>query len=125
MNKPFVFAVCGYKNTGKTTLSVKLISALKAKGYRVASIKHDGHDFEADTRGTDSYRHREAGADQTIVFSENKMMMVCRPLSVETMIAMCADHDFILLEGFKKVRIPNLKLFVHSANQAVWTLQPD
>ena len=28
-----------------------------AAGLKVAVIKHDGHDFEADVPGTDSYRH--------------------------------------------------------------------
>ena len=46
-NTPFIFAISGYKNSGKTTLITKLIPELKQRGYRVAVIKHDGHDFEA------------------------------------------------------------------------------
>ena len=61
-NTPFIFAISGYKNSGKTTLITKLIPELKQRGYRVAVIKHDGHDFEADVPGTDSYRHQKAGA---------------------------------------------------------------
>ena len=57
-----VIAVSGVKNSGKTTLLEKLIANLVARGIRVAVIKHDGHHFEPDVPGTDSYRHRSAGA---------------------------------------------------------------
>ena len=32
-----------------------LIRVLTQKGYRVAAVKHDGHDFEPDVPGTDSW----------------------------------------------------------------------
>ena len=60
--EPFVLAVCGEKHTGKTTLVERLVAALSARGLRVATVKHDGHEFAADVAGTDSYRHRAAGA---------------------------------------------------------------
>ncbi|MDO4556353.1 MAG: molybdopterin-guanine dinucleotide biosynthesis protein B, partial [Lachnospiraceae bacterium] len=58
-NIPFVFAVSGYKNSGKTTLLTHLIEELTERGYKVAVIKHDGHDFESDVPGTDSWRHQK------------------------------------------------------------------
>ena len=68
---PYLFAISGYKHTGKTTLITKLIPILNKKGYKVAVIKHDGHDFEGDVPGTDTYKHFQAGAYGTAVFSEN------------------------------------------------------
>lgn len=56
VKQPFVFAISGYKNSGKTTLICRLIPELKRRGYRVAVIKHDGHDFVGDVPGTDSFR---------------------------------------------------------------------
>ena len=56
--KPFIAAVSGVKNSGKTTFMEKLISELAGQGYRVAVIKHDGHEFQADREGTDTYRMR-------------------------------------------------------------------
>lgn len=50
VTEPYIFAVCGYKNTGKTTLITKLIPVLARHGYKAAVIKHDGHDFEPDVR---------------------------------------------------------------------------
>ena len=49
-----IFTITAYSNTGKTTYLEKLVPCLKAAGVRVAVIKHDGHDFQADTEGKDS-----------------------------------------------------------------------
>ena len=57
-----VFHIVGCKKHGKTTLVVELIRELTRRGLRVGSLKHCGHDHELDTPGTDSFRHREAGA---------------------------------------------------------------
>ena len=46
--KPLILAVCGVKNSGKTTLIQKLIPLLQNQGLKVAAVKHDGHDFEPD-----------------------------------------------------------------------------
>ena len=76
VNKPKIFAVSGIKNSGKTTLIEKIVTALSHEGYRVGVIKHDGHEFKADHEGTDSYRHKQAGATSVIVYSATKIMMV-------------------------------------------------
>ena len=61
-------AVCGVKNSGKTTLLSRLVGELSKEGMKVAVIKHDGHDFTCDACGTDSYRLKEAGAYGTAGF---------------------------------------------------------
>ena len=71
-----ILAVSGVKNSGKTTLIASLLSKLKQKGLKAAVIKHDGHEFEADIPGTDTWRFGEAGACGTLVFSGTKYMMV-------------------------------------------------
>ena len=70
--RPIIFAISGYKNTGKTTLLTKVIPVLAGRGYKVAVIKHDGHDFESDVPGTDSYRHQKAGAYKETVWKVNR-----------------------------------------------------
>ena len=45
---PVLFGIAGEKNSGKTTLMESLIRILTGRGFQVAAIKHDGHDFEAD-----------------------------------------------------------------------------
>ena len=69
-------AIMGPSGSGKTTLITKLIPKFTSLGYKVATIKHDGHDFDADVEGTDSYKHKQAGAYGTAVFSKNKFMVV-------------------------------------------------
>lgn len=109
---PKVFAVSGVKNSGKTTLIEKLVTALKNEGYRVGVIKHDGHDFKADHEGTDSYRHKTAGAENVIVYSKSKIMMIkdnhynC----IEDLIRLQKDMDVIILEGMKDSDYPKLEI---------------
>ena len=105
---PVVVTLAAYSDTGKTTYLEKLIPRLKTAGLRVAVIKHDGHDFEPDVPGTDSYRHRQAGACGTAVFSDHRFMVIKdQPKASEEktdekiLIQMFPDVDIILLEGFK------------------------
>jgi molybdopterin-guanine dinucleotide biosynthesis protein B len=60
-------AVClaGPSDAGKTTLVERLVPRLAADG-RVATVKSIHHDVEVDTPGTDTHRHRTAGADTVV-----------------------------------------------------------
>lgn len=110
--EPFILAVSGVKNSGKTTLITKLLPILTEKGLKVAVIKHDGHEFEADVPGTDSYRHMAAGAYGTAVFSKSKYMVVKKQPSVtaEQLMGFFPEADIILLEGFKHSAFPKLEI---------------
>lgn len=105
---PFIFAVSGYKNSGKTTLITKLIPVLASRGYRIAVVKHDGHDFESDVPGTDSYRHQKAGAYGTAVFSKNRIMMtkIMKDADETYLFAAFPEADIILVEGLKNSSYP-------------------
>ena len=76
--KPFVFCVCGVKNSGKTRTILALLKAAQAKGYKCAVVKHDGHDAFSDAPGTDTFLFSQAGALGTAVFSD-KRFMLCAP----------------------------------------------
>lgn len=110
--KPKILAISGVKNSGKTTYIEKLVLALREKGLKVAVIKHDGHDFEADVNGTDSDRYAKAGAYGTAIFSKNKFMIVknCENPSEKELIDMFSEGDIILLEGFKYSNYPKIEL---------------
>lgn len=110
--KQFILAVSGVKNSGKTTLITKLLPELKKRGLQVAVIKHDGHDFEADVPGTDSWKYAQAGADGTCVFSAKKYMVVkyAPAPSVEELIGAFPEVDVILLEGFKYSEYPKIEV---------------
>lgn len=106
--KPFVFAVSGYKNTGKTTLLAGLIPELRERGYKVAVIKHDGHDFESDVPGTDSYCFQKAGAYGTAVYSSRRLMVTKEYDEPDEKLLMEAfgEADIILIEGLKNSSYP-------------------
>lgn len=106
--RPFIFAVSGFKNTGKTTLITKLIPELTGRGYRVAVIKHDGHDFESDVPGTDSYCFQKAGAYGTAVYSSRRLMIMKEYEEPnETMLLQAfGEADIILIEGLKNSSYP-------------------
>ena len=62
-----VIGIVGWKNCGKTTLASALIRELSGRGLTVNSIKHAHHGVDVDQPGTDSYKHREAGAREVIL----------------------------------------------------------
>lgn len=119
------FAVSGVKNSGKTTLITKLLPILEAQGLKVATIKHDGHDFETDVPGTDTFAHFQAGAYGTAVFSDYKYMVVKeqpgeapeKRLTPEQMAVWFPEADLILLEGFKDSAYPKLEI-IRGANSS-------
>ena len=109
---PFLMAISGCKNSGKTTLITKLIPKFCEKGYKVATIKHDGHDFQGDVVGTDTYKHKKAGAYGTAIFSNNKFMVIKEEKFIDEtyFIKLFPEADIILLEGFKASDYPKLEI---------------
>ena len=75
LSLPVVFAVSGYKNSGKTWLIEKLINEFILSGYSVGVLKHDGQDHIEEAEGTDTARHRRAGAVSTLVFSDSQYVL--------------------------------------------------
>ncbi|MED5018059.1 molybdopterin-guanine dinucleotide biosynthesis protein B [Paenibacillus chibensis] len=109
--RPLVCQIVGYKNSGKTTLVCALVEKLKTEGYRVAVIKHDAHDFEMDHPGTDSFRHREAGAEAIAIVSPRKTAVIReKSLPLDVIIRDFAGFDVILVEGFKQENYSKLVL---------------
>lgn len=109
--KQTILAVSGEKNSGKTTLIEGLIPLLTASGLEIAVIKHDGHSFEADVKGTDTERFFSAGASGTAVYDGEKFMIVKRVKTDAFELAkLFPDADLILIEGLKYVDMPKLKI---------------
>ncbi|WP_100011461.1 molybdopterin-guanine dinucleotide biosynthesis protein B [Lentibacillus sediminis] len=101
-----IIQITGYKNSGKTTMAEKLIHALAAEGFRVASLKHHGHGGTPDGfEDTDSARHHEAGAFISGVQGEGLLQLAARPtweLEQMTAIYQQLGTDILVVEGFKK-----------------------
>lgn len=98
-----ILGFAAYSGTGKTTLIEKLVRSLKARGLRVAVIKHDSHGFDIDREGKDSWRFTQAGADISIISSREKTALIeQRELPFERIAAFAHDVDLILVEGYKR-----------------------
>ncbi len=108
--------LAGWSGAGKTTLIARLIPELIRRGLCVSTIKHAHHDFDVDRPGKDSYRHREAGAEDTLVASPNRIALM-RELrgapepSLAALLAMLAPVDLVLVEGFKLDPIAKIEVF--------------
>ena len=107
-----VMAVCGLKNSGKTTLISALVKELSSRGYRTAVIKHDGHDFSCDVPGTDSSQFMEAGACGAAVYSEGRLFVHRLGFSGDALelVSLFPGADVVLIEGMKDSTLPKMEV---------------
>lgn len=102
-----ILGITGWKNSGKTTLTERLVAALVAQGYRIATIKHAHHAFDIDHEGRDSFRHRKAGASQVAVVSSKRWALI-HELENEAepplgeVLARLSPCDLVIIEGYKR-----------------------
>lgn len=114
-------SIVGRHNSGKTTLIVKLISELVSRGLDVGSVKHHSHvGFDIDYPGKDSYRHREAGASETVIAAPGQM---ARIKTIKGEVECCdivrdmPGHDVVVVEGYRKSGLPTIEV-MRAANPA-------
>lgn len=109
-----VVSVVGLSNVGKTTFLEKLIAELKARGYRVATVKHDVHGFEIDRPGKDTWRHAQAGSDVVVIASPERLAMIARTggeLGLDEIVArLPVEVDIVLTEGYKRADKPKIEV---------------
>lgn len=114
-------AVVGRHNSGKTTLVVKLIEELTSRGRDVGSVKHHHRlGFEFDVPGKDSYRHRHAGATETVVAAPDQIARVktlASELECAEIVRTMPNHDIIIVEGYRKSGLPTIEV-MRAANEA-------
>jgi molybdopterin-guanine dinucleotide biosynthesis protein B len=105
MQVPIV-SIVGNSGAGKTTLLEKLVRELKRRGYRVAAIKHDAHNFQMDHPGKDTHRLAEAGSDVVMISAAHRLALlenVGEERSLDDLVAMVSDRvDVILTEGYRQ-----------------------
>ncbi|MBE7185293.1 MAG: molybdopterin-guanine dinucleotide biosynthesis protein B [Methylobacterium mesophilicum] len=102
-----IFGITGWKNSGKTTLTEKLVRELTARGHRVSTVKHAHHSFDIDKEGTDSFRHREAGANEVAIVGGARWAIMhelrgADEPTLEEVIARLGPCDLVLVEGYKR-----------------------
>ncbi len=102
-----IFGITGWKNSGKTTLTEKLVTELVARGWSVSTVKHAHHEFDIDKPGADSFRHRQAGATEVAVVSGKRWALMHElraedEPTLETILSRLAQCDIVLVEGYKR-----------------------
>jgi len=112
-----IISFIAYSGTGKTTLLTQLVTLLKEKGLRVGIVKHTHHGFDIDKKGKDSYRLREAGADQVMLASRQRWVLMAETdKTEEAHLDGVLPHldqanlDLILVEGFKHESLPKIEV---------------
>ena len=133
-----LFGIVGWKNSGKTTLVERLVSDITKRGYRVSTIKHAHHSFDIDHEGTDSYRHRMAGASEVLLSSSNRWVIIhelreeAEP-DFDLLVNKLGEVDLILVEGFKYgnhqklevIRLENKKSPISEEEKSIVALATD
>jgi molybdopterin-guanine dinucleotide biosynthesis protein MobB len=111
---PPIVSIVGESKSGKTTLIEKLISELKSRGYRVATIKHTIHHLGFDKAGKDSWRHIQAGSTATAIVSPDEVVLIkkvnAEPALNDIARLFSEDYDIILAEGFKQSSAPKVEV---------------
>jgi len=109
-----VFGIAGWKKSGKTTLTSRLVEHFTKQGLRVAAVKHAHDGFDIDNGDTDSARHRRSGAQQVAIVSQRRWAVVSELAGqpepdFAQMIHRLAPCDLILVEGYKSAAIPKIE----------------
>lgn len=109
-----VIGVVGWKDSGKTTLVVRLVEHLTARGLAVSTVKHAHHAVDPDPPGKDSRRHREAGAREVMLATGSRFALFHehrgqQEPSLDELLARMQPVDLVVVEGFKRFSYPKIE----------------
>ncbi|MCG7520227.1 molybdopterin-guanine dinucleotide biosynthesis protein B [Ruegeria sp. Ofav3-42] len=125
-----VYGVTGWKNAGKTGLMERLVAEITGRGYTVSTVKHAHHAVDVDQPGTDSYRHRAAGASEVLLASGQRVALMqelrgAPEPSLTDLLARLSPVDLVLIEGFKRGPHPKVEAFRAVANNPLIASEND
>ena len=106
-----IVSIVGKKNTGKTTITTKIIEKLTQKGFKVASIKHTHHTIEMDKENTDTWKHKKAGAEIVVGVGSTTFFNITDDLDLNRILFLLKhqkDLDYVIIEGFKNYHYPKI-----------------
>ena len=113
---PPAVLVVGFKDSGKTTVAVKLVAELRSRGLRVGALKH-GHGFRLDTPGTDSWRlANEGGANPVLLAGPEGFALMggWKPEEEPGLGDLLSRHfhgsDGVVVEGYKEEPLPRVEV---------------
>jgi molybdopterin-guanine dinucleotide biosynthesis protein B len=106
-----IISVVGQKDSGKTSLTIRIIKELRSRNFKVASIKHSHHKMIMDKEGTDTYKHKEAGSEIVVGIGSSTFFNIDKQLSLDRilfLIKTIEEPDFVVIEGFKGYNYPKI-----------------
>lgn len=118
-----VFGIYGWSGSGKTDVICRLIRFFNNQKIRVSSVKHTHHNISIDKEGKDSFQHRRAGAKEVIVGGKQNWALIHNgekgeDNTLEDLLRKFSnDIDLVLVEGFKKSKIPKIEVYNSNLNQ--------
>ena len=123
-----IFGLAGWSGSGKTTLMTALIPELVSRGITVSTLKHAHHAFDVDQPGKDSWRHRQAGAREVMISSQNRWALMHELRGTpepefDELVRRMSPVDLLLVEGFK--RHPHAKIEVYRPSLGKPPLHPE
>ena len=111
-----IFGISGWKDSGKTTLTAALVAEMTNRGLSISTVKHAHHEFDVDQPGTDSFKHRQSGA-QEVMLSSSKRFALMHEITADEdepdlaeLVAKMKPVDLILVEGFKFADFPKIQV---------------
>ncbi len=110
---PPIVCVVGHHNSGKTTIIERLLTELRARGYRIATAKH-AREIELDRPGSDSWRQIAAGSQAALLATTDRTIII-RPVTEAASLdevghLLGEDYDLVLAEGFKQEDAPKIEV---------------
>jgi molybdopterin-guanine dinucleotide biosynthesis protein B len=106
-----IVSIVGKKNTGKTSLTVKVIEELTKRGYNVASIKHSHHSIEMDKENTDTWKHKQAGSNLAVGVGSTTFFNARQEMDLNRILFLLKhfdEFDFVIIEGYKSYNYPKI-----------------
>lgn len=124
MNKKrLVVAFSGPSNSGKTTAIVKVANILQDNGFKVCVVKHDPKDKAVfDTPGKDSYKFSQTGADVAVVSPNKTTLFKKSTTTIEDLIDLFKDFDYLLVEGLKTLELPRISIFRNRLDESYFNV---
>ena len=123
-----VVGFTGHSGSGKTTLIEKVLTTLVARDRRVSAIKSSHHGTDIDVPGKDSYRFREAGAEEVVLAGDQRwalMKETHKPVQLSEILARMTPVDIVLVEGYKSEgNIPHILVHRKDAGLAEPVITP-
>lgn len=97
-----LLSVIGISKSGKTTTIENIIGELKKRGYSVGTIKEiHFHKFKMDMEGTNTYKHRQAGAELVTARGDSETdILFQEKLSINEILKFYTQ-DFVVMEGVR------------------------